>query len=293
MKRSKILVLSVFLFIAFLLASQISVFAASQVNELNMIVRPEYDKAQTVFIWGHGKLAGEANQKISFVIPKTVDDNSIHICQLDDSGQTVKCFLREKDEVAGGLKISAEVTPNFKTEYYYPTTTSGSNKSTSWAYETDFDVKKLSIQVAEPTGASDFKVSQKAQSTSKDDQGFKMHNYTFNNVKAGENIKFDISYKRANNEASVGYQGGPQNNTTNTGTSSAGGGTIIAAIIAALAVAGGIVFGLVTMNNRSSKPSSSKRVTPVAPKANARFCIECGSRITGGKFCPNCGAKVK
>lgn len=292
MKYGRIFKTALLLSLFLVLASQVTAFGATGVDELTMYVRPEYDKAQTVFIWGRGKLSGSSEQKVAFTIPKTVDDSTIHICQLDESGETVKCFLREKDAVAGGFAISAQVTPDFKTEYYYPLTINGSKKSTSWTYKTDFDVKKLTISLAEPTGAGNIKVNPKAQSTSTDDQNFKLHNYTFSNVKAGQALKFDVSYTRSSNDASLDFQGGQQQSGGSSGVGDTNGLTIIAIVIGSVLVAGVGLFAFSKMSG-TGNARSSRRPTPVAPKGKARFCTNCGSRINSGKFCPNCGSAVK
>lgn len=294
MKYGRIFKTALLLSLFLVLASQATVFGASQVDELTMYVRPEYDKAETVFIWGRGTLSGSSNQKIAFTIPKTVDDNTIHICQLDESGETVKCYLREKDAVADGFKISAQSeTSDFKTEYYYPLTINGSKKSTIWTYKADFDVKKLTISLAEPTDASNFKTTPKAQSTAVDDQNFKLHNYTFPNVKADKAIKFAVNYTRSKSDASLDFQGGQQQGGGSSGVGDTNGLTIIAIVIGSVLVAGVGLFAFSKMSGTSGKNRSSRRPTPVAPKGKARFCTNCGSRITGGKFCPNCGSAVK
>lgn len=266
---------------------------AAEVNfkTLHVSVKPEFDQEQKIFYNYAGVL--ENTGDVSVYVPKEIiNDQSLQFCAISPQGEHL-CQPREKNDEGIYSKYSGNIPQkDFLFEGYAPTIKeSNGAKTFQYSFKAAQDVAELNIAIVEPKGASDFKINPSAQSTAADNDGLNNNNYSYKNVKKGKEYKFDVSYKKDGWEVSVVN---PEKSGQPAATASGGGGvsglTVIGAIIAALLVAGGALFAFTKWSGQGG--SGSGRPAPAAPKGKSHFCTNCGTRIVGGKFCPNCGAKT-
>jgi len=264
---------------------------------LNASIKPEFDKEQKLFVMFEGELADGTKlpSKVSFYAPKDiVDDESLEFCAVNAQGEML-CQVREKNAEGIYMKFNGPMPENkFMFEGYSPgIKDDGGKKSFTYSFKAAQDIEELNIAMAQPKGASDYKINPPAKSTSADNDGLDNFLYTFKDVKKGKEYSFKVNYVKEGWDISVE----PKSNTQ-TPTQDSGGGsgvsalTIILSVIGAAVIAGGIVFAFVKSGQGGGGGTGGGRPTPVAPKGKARFCSNCGSRLTSGKFCPNCGAKT-
>jgi len=293
-----VLLLVLTTFLASTVFSALAFAAEEEANfkTLNASIKPEYDKEQKLFIMNEGELAAGTKlpSKVSFYAPKEIiEDDSLEFCAVNAGGEML-CQVREKNVEGNYLKFSGPMPENkFMFEGYASNIKEdGDKKSFNYSFKAAQDIDELNIGIAQPKGATNFKIDPPAKSTSADGDGLDNFLYTYKNVKKGKEYSFKVNYVKQGWDISV-----QPKDATQTPTQDSGGGsgvsalTIVLSVIGAAVIAGGIVFAFVK-SGQSGGGSGSSRPTPVAPKGKARFCSNCGSRLTSGKFCPNCGAKT-
>ncbi|MBI2958506.1 MAG: zinc ribbon domain-containing protein [Chloroflexi bacterium] len=180
----------------------------------------------------------------------------------------------------------------FRVEFYDDAAIRGlPDKTMAYDFRTVYPVSDLTLIIQEPRGASNFVVSPKEQSTSKDADGLTVHRYSFANVAANSATHFDISYTKADSTPSLGGSPAPAGSSPSA--------SLLLAVALAVVVAAILVFVAAKSGSRRRAASRAgkrrnaggKRVGPSA--GGKRFCTECGNRIEGApRYCPNCGAKV-
>jgi hypothetical protein len=291
---------SLFVLVSLLLVFAFSNLALAATEEanfkvLNVSIKPEFDKEKTTLIMYEGELAEDTKlpSKVSYYAPKEIiDDETLQFCALSAKGDHL-CQVREKTAEGIYLKYSGPM-PEVKTmfEGYVPNIKDeGGKKSVDYTFKAAQDIKELNIAVVEPKGASDYKIDPASSATAKDNDGLNNSIYTFKDVKKGKEYNYKISYVKQGWGVSVVKQENADPNAPTSGSTGLSIWAIFGAILGAGVVAAGILFAFIKMGQGGG---GGGRPTPVAPKGKARFCVNCGSRLTGqDKFCPSCGSKLK
>ncbi len=288
-RKKAILALTLGLIVLFTFSS-FTLAAQAKINKLDVAIKPEYDKEKTVFQSYTGELS-ETLQKMIWYTPTTLlEDSTLHFCAIMESGSH-SCQLREKETVGDLYKITTPMPrKEFLSEGYFESIKDSDGKKTlDYTFKAGHDIDELNLFIAEPKNSKNFKVEPAGQKTGQDGDGLNNAIYAYKNVKKDKEYKFKISYDKKGWDVSLERSGmGAAATSSNTGNSSSTNPlAVMGVVLGFVAIGGGTLF---YFSNKAS--AKGTRPSPVAPKSKARFCSKCGSRLSNGKFCPNCGAKT-
>tara|TARA_B100000315_G_scaffold259397_1_gene315291 strand:+ start:19889 stop:20653 length:765 start_codon:yes stop_codon:yes gene_type:complete len=183
------------------------VFATSidnvKIGRMKVTIMPEYD-SPSVLVIEEGRFADKNAfpNKVKFILPKGVTKLT-DVCSLSPGGQH---FCQLFDVVNGEKANYVDVKlpyPNFFIDYQYTPFKVKKNSKRSFTYhvESMYDAKILEVHVQKPFRSDQFQINPPGEEYEKDN--FDFYKYKFKNVKAGDDIKFSISYFKGDIQPSV------------------------------------------------------------------------------------------
>lgn len=290
----------------------------AKIDNMMISVMPEYDDPRVLAIFSP-VMSAETPLPFTalFNIPKSAEKIEVGMaCEVpDNQGHRCKVYNTNDKGDRTELTYTAEQTRNLFFEYYWdPFNGKVGEKSFTFDYIPPFDINHLEIAVTAPKKASDFKLEPSAGNTSNSEEGLKVYNYAFDNVKKDQLISIKVSYMKNDPKPSFAKRTGTGPNTADpnaVGQQSSTGGrgrlTVILLLIFLL-IAGGVMASYWRMKSLEAEAGGTVAVgRPIAkPKTQAKsktaakmgttvnFCTNCGGKLDKNvKFCPNCGEKVR
>lgn len=174
-----------------------------QIRRMKVTIMPEYD-SPSVLVIQEGRFADKNvfPTKVKFLLPKGVTKLT-DVCSLSPGGQHFcQLFDVVKGEKSNHVNIKLPY-PNFFIDYQYAPFKAKENSERSFTYhvESMYDAKILEVHVQKPFRSDRFQINPSGEEYEKD--SFKFYKYKFKNVKAGDDIKFSISYFKNDMNPSV------------------------------------------------------------------------------------------
>ena len=264
-------------------------------KNVTLWINPEYDQP-SLLVMLQGQITGATPPvEIRFLVPTEAEMYSAGSmdAQNNYSGGPPN---RQTSQIPGWDEISYQLkTDTFRVEYYNPVITSAPNKSIAYDFRFLYPISNLSVIAQEPLKSSNYSIIDSGDNTpggiTGTVDGFKVHNFSYNNLTPGTPIHFDISYTKTDPNPSIS---GP--NTTSGGSSP---------IEWILIATGAIVLAGIALYifkyrlkpgyfRKTARARISQTTIHSAGQYKARFCNQCGSPLgKSSNFCSNCGYKLK
>ncbi len=255
-------------------------------------VMPEYDQPRVLVSY-----RGELNADVSLPLPVRLrlpaDATIEHVCSIKQPGEEHICQPYATDPDGQYLAVTWEtVTPTIYTEFYYSSVSGAGQRSLDFNFWPPYPVKILDLFVLEPTDATDFSLSP-APTDSVEEQGFRHHSYSFQDVSADEPISIQITYTRPTGQPSA---------QPRTAAAADDGGGIPQSVTLTLGLAGAAVLAFVLyrvfVRRFGIRVVALSRQAPgeddAAGGPGTFFCHHCGGRVRPEfAFCPSCGQEVR
>jgi len=298
----------------------VNALAASEpeLDQMNISVMSEYDDPRVLAVW-EGTLSEKTQlpMQVKFYIPKSATKIQVGMaCEIPE-GQGHRCKIYDTKEVANDsfneLTYQVDSARNLFLEYYWDPFNGKTTGDKEFVYEfkAPYNIKALNIQIREPAnGVKGFKVEPASSSVTSDQEGAKVHTYSFNNVTAGQVFTFKANYTKE----TAGVDKPKQVSDVQAGVPSAAASSnptavrIFIFLIIVLLTIGALGFywrtqvaqeAVATAGGSSqskavrvAKPKTKGATTGGKPK-KVRYCSNCGSELTAkAKFCSECGEPV-
>lgn len=280
---------------------------------------PEYDTNDVLVLLDVTLPATTAfPYKFSFYVPKGAQ--LAGLAEIDDSGNfdyTLGTPQFTPGDVMDMVTVTVPSRTVLRLEYYFdPGMGAPGAKSYTLAFQAPADVGQLSVGVQQPLGATGFSAGSIVTQTTVGGEGFTYSFGNFSGIKAGDLIQIPVAYTRSDPDPSrpPGDTGSDPAQKTNS--------TYILLLGVVLVLGVGVVAGYRLFARRGTAPvragsqpvrrppsaargtgggvrpsgskpaqrSSGKGAVQEAPSGIARFCTQCGGRLTKkDRYCPQCG----
>jgi hypothetical protein len=267
------------------------------ISDVQVWVFPEFDDPR-LLVMIQGRVDGlTPPATVRFLVPDSAEMYSAGSKDAQDnylnpSGGPPR---REPSEISGWDEISYEVVTNvFRVEYYAPLIVGSPDKTITYDFYTRYDIDGLSISVQEPRNSSDFSILPDSSARGSE-FGLDVWRYNYDSLKAGDALRFDVSYTRSDPNPSM--DGAPVGSTPTAPVSTGGGGDaglitggitgglLIVALIAYL------LFGRAGTRKPARARAASRGAAQAKAKASTKYCRQCGRQIEkSARFCQYCGS---
>ena len=290
----------------------------TRIKNFRISVEPEYDEPRVLVIY-QGEFADKASfpKVVKFRLPKDAEIGQV--CALNEKQEHL-CQLYESTKGEDFIELSYTLPiPTFYLEFYYNPIQGEGAREISFSYAHVYPADKVDVEVQQPLRSTDFSMTPSPLTVGQDNQGFKYHRLSFDNVRAEQKLDLKINYTKQDQNPSVpkasqkgGAAGGPAMDAS-----------FWLILGSAVAIAGVVYVGLSRRSRRFatqpargasrspsiqySEPSvrrakSGSRkgdkldqlMQPAQVRQAARFCSGCGNPLRAGdRFCSACGKKSK
>ncbi len=272
-----------------------------QISTMAISVMPEYDQPRVL-----ASYRAELNpdialpQKVRLRVPG--DTTVEHACSLKPSNDEHICEKYALEPDGQDQALTYEITTNIMyVELYYGSVSGAGQRALDFAFWPPYPIKTLDLFVQEPSQATDFTLSP-APANSMDEQGFRHHTYSFQDLPVDKPVSIQMTYTRPTDQPSVPPRDSASAAEAGAQPAGAESGGIPQAVILLLSLAGAAVLGIVLYTALARRfhislvtPSSR---TPLEQGGTRRpetfFCRHCGQRVSQEfAFCPGCGQGVR
>jgi hypothetical protein len=266
------------------------------ISDVQVSVFPEFDDPR-LLVMIQGRIDGVTPPAtVRFLVPDSAEMYSAGSKDAQDNylNPTGGPPRREPSEILGWDEISYEVVTNvFRVEYYAPLIVGSPDKTISYDFYTRYDINGLDIAVQEPRNSSNFNVLP-ASASKGTEFGLNAWFYAYDSLKAGDALRFDVSYTKSDPNPSMDSAptGGTPTAPVSTGGGDAGlitggitGGLLIVALIAYM------LFGRAGNRKPARARAASRDAAQAKAKASTKYCRQCGRQIEkSSRFCQYCGS---
>lgn len=276
-------------------------------SSLQIGIWPEFDEPSVLVIYNM-TLSSTTTfpASVSVRIPITAGEpNAVAARQVDGS----LINLDHSSQVAGqwALISFTTATPEVQLEYYDPgLSKDGNTRHFSYIWPGDYAVSQLTIQVQEPVGSSDMRISPSLGGGAVGNDGLTYFTQDIGAVSAGQNFQITIDYQKSNDALSAANlpvkssapipQGSSTDLNLKTWLPWALG------ILGAGLIIGGVIWYWQSGRQRPIPQTrrSRTRAAPYEPDSGAGsseaavYCSQCGKRaMPGDQFCRSCGSQIQ
>lgn len=291
-------------------------------SELSVSLWPEYDAPGVLVIY-RGTLAPDVKLPvdITFAIPASAGKPS-STAGIADAG-SFRYRQYRVGEQGNELLVSYNLPyRRFQMEYYYnPLTGQDAERSFEYTYQADYAVDRLSLEVQEPSGSSDFQTVPPADTRSVDAQ-LPLHVVQVGALTQGESAGVKVQYHKEDTTLSAQVLGAPTPSTVQfedaplqAGSLSTQTVIIAAAVLLLLAIGGFLMWSRAQKkapltrqarrhaarkagSRNEARPSRQPRPDPAAASGSrvavTGYCHQCGRALQADeRFCPACGTQRK
>lgn len=266
--------------------------SSPQLTNMAVSVMPEYDQPR-VLVSYRGELNADVPLPREMGLRLPADASIEHICSIKQPGEEHICQKYSADPDGQYLAVTWEaVTPTMYVEFYYGSVSGAGERSLDFEFWPPYEVKNLDLFVLEPMDATDFSLLP-APADSVEEEGFRHHSYSFQDLPADEAVSVEMTYARPTGQPSAAPR---------TATADKDSGGISQTVVLALGLVGAGVLGFVLYSVFVRRfrirfvPVSGRApgVGQTASHESTIFCRQCGTAIRWGfEFCPACGQQVR
>jgi hypothetical protein len=278
-----------------------------ELSALQIGIWPEFDKPSVLVIYQITlSSATTYPASVSIRIPITAGEPSAVAARQVD-GSLIN--IDKTRQVVGQWSIISFTTtvPDIQLEYYDPgLTKDGNARQFTYVWPGDYAVSQLTIQVQQPIGATDMRISPRFGAGSVGNDGLTYYTQDLGSVTSGQSFKITIDYQKSNDilsaetlpvESSAPI---PQNTPTELNVTSWLPWVI--GIVGAGLIVGGVIWFWQSGRQRPSRRNkrSRSRSATYEPELNtgsteaAVYCSHCGKRaMPGDQFCRSCGSPIR
>jgi hypothetical protein len=281
--------------------------AQSEVSFLSLKVDiwPEYDQPSALVIY-HIVLPAELDlpAELKIRIPTAAGEpNAVAVREADGTLLSV-AYTRTVNGEWSEIAFVATM-PQVQLEYYDPTLVKeGTKRSFNYQWPGDYAVEKLTIQVQQPVGANELKITPSMGNPTTGEDGLVYYSTEAGSLDVGQSFTLDLEYQKTSNTLTAeGLQVQP---SVPVGGASSTQRVLMGVLpwllggLGLLLIIGAVVWwywqsGVV---KGTKKPQHRRRrlvITPeeILPEGNV-YCHHCGKRaLPGDRFCRTCGTKLR
>ena len=262
---------------------------------------PEYDKPSVLLIYRGKVSATSLPATVRLLVPKNALIAATSTIDTNGQFDYDKAWATHKTKTVGDFQeLTFETTnPEFQAEVYYMALGDTVSRKLPLLFAAPANIDNLRVEIQEPKNATKFKTEPATKDISTGD-GFQYHNYTYDNVPAGRELSFNVSYDKSGSEPSV-------NSQQQTVTGSPGSRGSLTVIL--LSLVGVIAIGIAASIWRVKTVAAKKKPLIVRPikkrnkqqnsqksqksPSKGKFCADCGEALKEkDSFCPGCGTQV-
>jgi hypothetical protein len=265
---------------------------------------PEYDRSSMLVIY-HLTLPADASlpYQVSVRIPASVGEPSA-VASRQPDGNLFN--LPYDTQVSGDWSTISfrATTPEVQVEYYDPgLTKQGDARHFEYTWNGDYAVDSLVIQVQQPVGASDMRISPSLGSGRAASDGLTYYTADEGPLPAGQPFSITLDYQKATDELSASsiqvVPSAPINETTTSLTSLL---PWLLAGLGILLIAGGAWWYWQSGRRQPTRPQRRPRRSVAVPPQQVEessdgghiYCHQCGKRAAqGDRFCRTCGTPLR
>jgi len=274
-----------------------------QVEQLQVELRPEYDRTEMLVIY-QGTLPPETPLPATLTLRVPARVGTPHAVAYDDGSGAL--FYADYTPLVAGewLQVTFETPrPNFHLEFYDGLARDGDQRSYIFTWPGDYAVGQLRLLFIPPLGAEQVQ-TEPALTPVQQETGNLGYGGVFDNLSAGEETRFSLSYRGgAIPLVGTGEQSG-EKDSDNTLLIVGG-----AAAVVLLVIVGALWYtrrpesqpvAAPAPRPRPKQPRSQRRLSSIAPGSpdavppSGGHCINCGHALgVDDRFCAHCGTPVK
>ncbi len=299
--------LPVMLILAMFLAFNARAQAPLVLSSLQIGIWPEFDKPSVLVIYQMTLPSSTSYPAaLSVRIPITAGEpNAVAARQPDGSLLTIDY----KRQVAGQWAIISfsTNTPDVQVEYYDPSLTKdAAARHFTYTWPGDYAVTHLTIQVQQPAGATDVRLSPSLGAGAAGSDGLTYYTQDIGSISAGQNFQITIDYQKSSDVLSA--QTLPVESSAPIPQGSSNDINLrswfpwVLGILGAALIIGGIIWFWQTGRQRPAPQARRRRVNTGAYEQEASigsaeeavYCSQCGKRaLPGDQFCRSCGSPIR
>lgn len=284
--------------------------SGTHLSQMTIRMWPEFDKPG-VLVFLIGQTAGDVPlpAKLKFTLPQGSSVNAV--AYLDSTNNVLSDKIEHT--IDGQTVTMTSPNGNFHIEFYDPAlTVNQQQRSYKFTWQQDFTIDQLMWEIEQPAGGANLKVDPAGGTTTTDQNGLMVYQFSQSSVAAGQVAAVSVTYDKSTTTLSAEAiaTGSAQATPAPTQASTGGGGitpTVIAGIVLILVIAAiaimyvrggfpgiGIQLAEPAPEEHERKPRgrAAKKVAK-KPEPGRRFCPQCGEPAQpGDMFCRNCGTKL-
>ncbi len=268
--------------------------SSPQLKNMAVSVMPEYDQPR-VLVSYRGEMNDDVSLPLEMQLRLPADASIEHVCSIRQPGEEHICQKYSADQDGQYLALTWEaVTPIMYVEFYYGSVSGAGERSLDFDFWPPYEVDNLDLFVLEPAEATDFSLSP-APTDSVEEQGFRHHSYSFQDLPVDEAVSVEMTYARPTGQPST-----PARAAATTAADDSGG--ISQTVILTLGLAGAAVLAFVLYNVLARRigirlfavPGRRPGDREGAAREDTFFCRQCGGSVRPEfDFCPRCGQEVR
>jgi len=289
-----------FLVLIFALLIAAPAMAQEKVDRLDLLevaIWPDYDRAETlVLITGH--LPSDAAMPAEVAVPLPDGATLNAVARIEPSGNMIADLLFHED-VVGKLTITLNV-PTFRVEYYIPYESEGSLKSGSFDWQADYLIEEFTVQLQQPSAATEFNVQGQAATASDGADGLRYFTTEPRSLTFGEPFHLDFEYLSASGQLTAGESPASLPTQVESVSAAASGGfnsgdiaTIVIAVGVVLLVAVAVLYFTGQQKSRRVRRTRPSRRPATPGGTGGKFCRSCGNELElADRFCASCGKQA-
>ncbi len=275
-------------------------------STLQIGIWPEFDKPSVLVIYQMTLSSTTYPAAVSLRIPTSAGEpNAVAGRQVDGSLLTID-YTRQVTGEWAIINFTA-TTPEVQLEYYDPgLTKDGNARHYTYVWPGDYAVTQLTIQVQQPSGATDMRISPSLGVGAVGSDSLTYYTQDIGAIPDGQNFQITIDYQKSNDVLSAENLPIEPSAPIPQGTASDLNLTTwlpwILGILGAGLIIGGIVWFWQTgrqppASRRSRRRSKAEAYQPEKSSGSdeaAVYCSQCGKRaLPGDQFCRSCGTPIR
>jgi len=303
MRRWSVPLLLVLLLVSLMIPGKAYSQEEIQLSSMKVALWPEYDQPSVLVIY-YIVLPAEITLPVdlTFRIPASVGEpNAVAAKQMDGSLFNV---VYERQVIGDWAYISfTATTPESQLEYYDPTlVVSGEDRHYEYLWPGDYPVDAMFVQVQQPLGAEDMRISPSMGSGTVGSDGLTYYNAEIGALTQDQTFEISIDYQKSTNTLSVeSVPIAPSAPIPDTGPENINWTQLLPWLLGVLGV--GLIAGGIWWYWSTGKRQPASHRQPVAgtrrepessPVQGDVFCHQCGRRAGEGDiFCRSCGTRLR
>ncbi|MFQ6605491.1 MAG: zinc ribbon domain-containing protein [Fidelibacterota bacterium] len=281
-------------FIFLPLLTIVSLLQASDVEELNIVVYPEYYYPGVMVEYAGTFVAQEANATYSFMVPSNADSIFL-ILDESDRANNMESLPAEDRNGESWVTVHTDKKEFHVFVFFMPFNPHEEERDFSFSFKVNNTPAKTHFLVQEPSASQNFEIDQEGFETISDQHGMKFYRYHVHDLAPGKPFTVRVRYRNPTNETSMEIlkrmlsEGGTQQQTPSNAKEAPQRHhlpiwePLIVLFVVFLAIA--IVF----IRNYNQSGAVSRATTPTGKN----FCPQCGTAVqASAKFCHQCGTKL-